>query len=247
MIREYLSIWKSIFLSPKTAIPAECRRKAGIKEGILHIVLAGTLYFLAMVFVLVAVGALIVLFASAIIASLNLPDIKLFDLSAFGAFGLAIVLLYIILLYAFIQFFLIFLSFLANGLYYITAKALGGKGDFSRQFYVICAQSSGELIIEKFGGFVLLPFMFIPCIGAIFSLIYTGFALGFFFYSGYLKIKIIQQVHSIDQTRAIICWAVPVVLAVLFIVIIFIAYWTVILGAISSSAARPLPAPTGPF
>jgi hypothetical protein len=122
----------------------------------------------------------------------------------------------------------VILSVFANSSYYFAAKALGGKGGASTQFYVMCAQSAPLSML-----FVALNILSaIPIVGLAVMVLW----LAAFLYDSYLKVKILKQVHSLDTTKAIACWLAPI--AVLIVLAVFLFAAILALG-FAAYAAKP--------
>jgi hypothetical protein len=89
--------------------------------------------------------------------------------------------------------------YIANGLYYLAAVLLGGKGAFGTQAYLV------SLFFVPLGIVSLLASL-IPCLGGLVSL-----AVGI--YTLVLSVRAMKVVHSLTTGRAVVTVLWPVVLA----------------------------------
>jgi hypothetical protein len=197
--------WKKMYLAPKIAIPAECKKKAGLMEGTGHIVLGTT-----------------VLFAALAIVMLLLAILGAGKTGAFGA-ALGVVLLLIIVYYVIGLLSNFMGSFAMNGFYYVVASKLGGKGTYDRQFYVLSVETAATMM------FMLAAFALVIALAIVLGILNAGAlmllallpALAVYAYDAYLKIKILQSVHRLTFGKAFVVWGVPVLICIVFLAIYF--------------------------
>ncbi len=92
--------------------------------------------------------------------------------------------------------------FIGTGILWIIAKVLGGKGEFSQQYY--------------------LSALFMPLIVILSSVPILGMIVGFLggLYSLYLLTLSLKEVHSFSTMRAVAVWIIPAILAVILAFII---------------------------
>lgn len=105
-----------------------------------------------------------------------------------------------------------------NWLIRIFSKLLGGKGDQNKQYYLTSLVTSGIIL----AGILLIPFMFIPLVNYIVSII--SFIIGL--YAIYLYYKIVKEVYGMSGEYSLlsIILAYLIIFIITFIVIIFLFY-----------------------
>ncbi len=117
-------------------------------------------------------------------------------------------------------------AFIMNGIVYILAKLLGGKGTFENQFYHIAILSGGLSVITGILGLV-------PCVGPLLSFILVVYYL----YPLYL---LYMGVHKLSSGRAIALILIPflviIVLAVI-VAVLFAGMMTAMLGTMAGAGA----------
>jgi len=231
----YIAIWKGILLSPSKSIPKECKRNAGIAQGIWQLLASETADKVVTAAILLAYFLFIGFAGFSPSAAARAPI-----LAAIQAAGLLIILFYIALVFLAGVVALLLFSFLNNGLYYISAKMLGGKGKFNRQFYAISAETSSFIALSAALTIPSVIIALIPCAGA---LILIAVTLGMFIYDSYLKIHILSQVHSINTMRAIVVWAIPMAIVVLLLLLAMLVFGAMIMAIIAAAMAARPPAP----
>lgn len=87
---------------------------------------------------------------------------------------------------------------ISEGVYWVLAKALGGKGAYAHQVQVAS--------LPRAACMALAPIFFIPCIGSIISMVAS-------FYQIFLIYLIIKEVHKLSGARAAVVVLIPVALA----------------------------------
>jgi hypothetical protein len=115
-------------------------------------------------------------------------------------------------------------SFIACGVMWGIAKLLGGTGDFASQYYHFAVPGGGLMIVQSVVGLV-------PCVGGLVGLV-------LWVYSFYLAYLIYQSVHKISSGKAIVLVALPVVLAIVAGVLMFLmfaAMFSALLGGMTSA------------
>jgi hypothetical protein len=204
-IKPMLSAWKAMYFSPKKAIAAECKKKAGIIDGSVHIA-AGTTAMFAVITIIVLLILLLSLVAGG-----------KFDMAGAAIIGIFLLVMLVYYIVGLIS--NVVSTFMMNGFYYIVAAVLKGKGTFDRQFYLISVESAASMVL-------MLPAIALALILAIVFgiagqgvLAFIGLLLPilvFMLYDAYLKIKVLQAVHGFSFWKAFAAWGVPVLIFVIF-------------------------------
>lgn len=206
-IKPSVEAWKKVFFSPKTAIRAECEKKAGIMEGMAHIAIGTTIMFAIIIIavILLVIGAMALggnLAKAATVAGVILP--------------LMLIYYVIVLISNMVN------TFMMNGFYFIVASLQKGKGTYDKQLYVMSVETAATMlamlpalalmIVILFGlgmggqGTIALLLMFVP-------------VLLVWLYDAYLKIKVLQAVHALTFWKAFLAWFAPVALLIAFMAI----------------------------
>ena len=100
---------------------------------------------------------------------------------------------------------------IGNGVFFVLAKLLGGKGSYAEQAYF------SSLIL---GGVNLLtPFYFIPCVGRLFSIV-------MYIYAAFLMFRTIRFVHGLNNIRAAAVILLPIVIVIVLVAAVFLFFGT---------------------
>lgn len=227
--KERFAVWKSIFLTPGTGIAAEAKRKAGMAEGLKHLFFAFNIHFALQFLFFALLGLLFAMFAAVILQSSSFPTQAMGFLSAMGAMMGVFAAFYLVAYYFLGLLLLLLLSFLVNAIYFLSARVLGGKGSFTRQFCAISAESSAELAARSMLMLAFPLLYMLPCLGPI-IMVLGG--LCFYLYDSYLKVRMLSRVHSFSTGRAIVAWAVPLAMFALALLAFSILYLAAIMRAL---------------
>ena len=100
-------------------------------------------------------------------------------------------------------------SFIGAGMTHICAKLLGGKGSFTKYYYLSSIIHVPIMIIGYAVGLV-------PCLGSLVSL-----ALGI--YSIYLIVIALRELHGFSTMRAIVAYILPILVLAAIIAVLFVA------------------------
>ena len=100
-----------------------------------------------------------------------------------------------------------------SGIYYVFARLLGGKGNYTKQSYLIALYVAPLSIISS----IILS---IPTVGVWLSLLVTVYGL-------YLLTFALKEAHGYSTGRAVMSWLIPVIILLIFVAIgvgLFFAY-----------------------
>ncbi|MDO8554495.1 MAG: hypothetical protein Q7S22_06825 [Candidatus Micrarchaeota archaeon] len=121
--------------------------------------------------------------------------------------------------------FIVLFGLFGDGIVWVFAKILGGKGKYSTHFYVNSLVCAGGMIVSTV---LFIPSM-IPCIGYVFSLL----SLPVTVYEIYLQMKTVRMVHGISRNRA----AAAVLLPIIIIVAIMILFYVMVIATVLATTA----------
>lgn len=100
-------------------------------------------------------------------------------------------------------------SFVGTGLFWLMAKLLGGKGEFTRQYYLYSLFGAPIAIASILG--------ILPVIGQVISILLS-------LYSLYPLTISIREIHGFDTLKAVLSWLVPgIILLVIAVIMILVA------------------------
>jgi hypothetical protein len=177
-----LNEWKESFISPQNSLP-KIAEKANLKDGLQHLfaahIVTSIIYFFAILF-----NTLMIIF---------------FHISPETIMVLPIFILMIIL----IQIMLILIS---NGIIWLVAKLLGGKGGYGAQLHMTSAPLALTLIIS--GILTIIPFIG-PIMGIVVILYYL-----------YPMTLAIRETHKFSTLKAVLSWLILVF--VYFFILLFL-------------------------
>ena len=181
-ISTMLNEWKESFISPQNSLP-KIAEKANLKDGLQHLfaahIVTSIIYFFAILF-----NTLMIIF---------------FHISPETIMVLPIFILMIIL----IQIMLILIS---NGIIWLVAKLLGGKGGYGAQLHMTSAPLALTLIIS--GILTIIPFIG-PIMGIVVILYYL-----------YPMTLAIRETHKFSTLKAVLSWLILVF--VYFFILLFL-------------------------
>lgn len=99
---------------------------------------------------------------------------------------------------------------IGSAIIYVFAKIFNGKGDFTKQSYLIALFWAPLVIVTTVIGII-------PFIGAI-----LGFLVGL--YGLYLLTLALKQAHKVSTARAVAIWIVPIVISILLVMVLASAF-----------------------
>jgi len=220
---ERLKIWKEVFFHPTKTLTEEMKNKnlmRGAKDvfvSYLIFLLLGFIYILLFLLVLGQLG---------IITTLLMPkELSLVPVITVIIIGIIIILAYFaapIVAWLFV-----------STLQYITARLLGGKGDFTTHAYLVALSIASAIVAT-------IPFVFlelVPCIGIFAAAVRTVIIL----YGLYLQYKAIKTAHSIGTVQAVVALFIPYIVIVAIVLIL----WLLIYFGLLSLAFLPIFAQAG--
>ena len=170
---EMMKTWENTIIRPSETIKIELDNKKGMKEG-------------AIAYIITAV--ITILFTIAIAASTGTSSF---------AYAFYIVILPLL---AFII--TVILPIIGYGLVHLMAKGLGGKGDFSKLYY-LTSTFTPILMIVSIGMLILLPNIFGGLAIAIISI-----------YNLFLTTKVLRQMHGFGWLNALLLCVVPMIICI---------------------------------
>src|SRR3989344_5554314 len=192
--------WIAVIRNPKETLAAE-KSSSSISQGIAHLALAGAIVGLLM-------GVAIWLVSIGISRSFG-------TLFSGNEIGIAMGLMYAIMGLVLVPIITIFSAFINNGIIYLSAKLLSGKGTFAEQFYLhSLVQSPFQLIIAASYVFILVPIVgFLVLMPLILIL---GLA------ALYYQVLAVAEAHQVSTGRGLAIVLLPAVLvvALLFLLVI---------------------------
>jgi len=100
--------------------------------------------------------------------------------------------------------------FIISAIIYVFALILKGKGDFTKQTYMIAMFWSPILVVGSIAGII-------PFVGGI-----LNFLVGL--YGLYLLTLALKQVHKVSTTKAVVMWIVPIAIVMLVLVVLASAF-----------------------
>ncbi len=165
--------WAAVLTKPVESLKAEAANGKGMKEGAIGYAIAGLIAALLIVVVGLAFG------------------------SSMGAAGLAVAGVGAVFMAVFVFVMILAGTFIEAGLIHLSAKLLGGKGEFGK-FYYLTSTFLAPLFMAN------MVLSFVPCIGMLAS-------IALFFYSVYLFVISIRELYGLDDMKAFIAWLLPVV------------------------------------
>lgn len=171
--------WTSLFVHPKEMIDAE-REYADLKEG--------AKWFLLSSLIVGVFGGILVAFVGSAASAPTGFNIATFLFTVFSS----------LIMYA------AGLTIL-EGIIFLIAKALGGKGTFVQQYYLVALATTPIMFWTTLTG--ILPF-----VGWLFVALFVAYWL-------YIRTIIYNEVHGFGMPKAVAAWLIPVLLlgAVVFL------------------------------
>jgi hypothetical protein len=110
-----------------------------------------------------------------------------------------------------------------QGIVYLVAKVLGGKGTFTQQFYLVTiATAMGSLLVGVLG--------MIPCLGALISIVGGLYLL-------YVQVVVMRDLHQVSTLKALVAILTPLVILALLAFLLFAALMISMLAALGIGAA----------
>ncbi|VVB57064.1 Yip1 domain protein [uncultured archaeon] len=176
--------WINVLSKPVENLKAEVQNKNGLTEGAVAYTIAA-LVAAALTLVTSLVSGLLSIASSGPLAALGIL--------------LAPAVFLIVLLG----------SFIGAGIIHLGAKIMGGKGSYSKFYYLMSTFAAPIIIANALLGFV-------PCLGSVASLV-----LGI--YEIYLTIVALRELHGFDTAKAFIAWLLPILVVGALMVVVLIA------------------------
>ncbi|MFA6530148.1 MAG: YIP1 family protein [Candidatus Micrarchaeia archaeon] len=205
-IIERIKVWLQMLKPEGTdAVLKQYKGKGDLKESLINY-LIGSAIISAMIFILYLL--IFVLFASLfapMLASAGNNGLT----AAGGTLLMAVLIAALVGVVCFIG--IPILSYISQGVYWILAKILGGKGTYTEQTFFGSMLGGAFAVIAP----AIIVVSLIPCLGTIVSFVVGAYEL-------YLAYKIIKTVHGLDQLRAAVVVLLPLVVLVGLYLLIYL-------------------------
>jgi hypothetical protein len=168
--------WAAVLTKPVESLKAEAKNDKGLKEGAIGYVIAAIIPALIILVVGLAFG------------------------SSMGATGLAVAGVGAVFMAVLVFIGVLAFTFIEAGLIHLSAKLLGGKGNFGKFYYL-----TSTFLAPIFMANMVLSF--VPCIGMLAGIVLFG-------YSVYLFVIAIREFYGLDNVKAFVAWLLPVAVVI---------------------------------
>ncbi len=204
MVLERIKLWFRFLEPSKTdQIMQEQKSKADLKEAVINVALSSLVPAVGALLLFAIIGLFFGSIANSLFGSISSEMGGVLG----GALGLGLIVFGIIYAVMIIVLEPIVLL-VGQGISFLIAKLLGGKGKYTEQVYFSSFVTSAWNIV--------FPLLVIPCLGSILSIIIAV-------YSIYLNYKIIKTVHQLDRLRAAAVVLIPIAVVLAIYAFLFIA------------------------
>jgi len=209
VLQRYEQMFRS--LAPENLKAQLKRTKGTLGDGAINIILASIISSI----ILLGMGV----FQMAIVGTTSMVGDAPFETALISGMSSTLIILIAIIS----PILMVISSLIVTGVMWAVAKLLGGKGTFTQQFFQFSYPMGGIVIISSVVGLV-------PCIGDLISIALS-------LYSLYIAFEIYRSVHKLDDARAILLVALPIILFILAIILIVVLFAGVIASIIAGGAA----------
>jgi hypothetical protein len=176
-------LWMNAITKPAETFKSE-KRNAKLLDGVIHYSIAGFI---------VGLIATVMFILSVLFLQIYLP---------YDAWSIMLIPIFYPIIY---PIFLIVITLILAGIFFIMAKILGGKGNFETQYYLLAIFHAPIIII-------ISSLSLIPIIGYFISLVIHIYAL-------YLLTLSIREAHELDTAKAVLTWLIPGLIIIILLII----------------------------